>query len=625
MSVRPSSPAGWKWCALVSAAMVLLSLAPQVHLWLVRGSEWRGAYASVQGDEFLYSAYINALIDGRPRLNDPFAGRDSTAISPLPESPFSIQFIPPLIIASLARVGGASAASTFIVLIGVAALGASLSVAWLLACVTGDRELAAAGVFVVLCFGAVAAGQGLIGILLKRDVIFLGLPFVRRYQPAAVFPLFFVFCALLWLALTSRNRWPARLHSALAGVVLAVLVFSYLFLWTAAAAWLSCLALLWLYLRPRSEKWPSIELFIITAAITICALLPYAYLVSHRATSLDAAQTLTFTHRPDLFRIPEVIGVLILIALFTALRKKQIERSEPRVIFAASFAFLPLILFNQQLLTGRSVQPYHFEGLVANYAELISLVILAAFLRPRITNRTLGSIAAFCFLWGAVEVGIATFANFKSNVIADEMIPVLLRLKELSHQDSTSAGRADHASTLVFSSRREVMAWLPTWTSQGTLLGMGTLDFGSASQEERKEFLYIHLYYSGADATRLRALLSQTAGDFFMSHYARIAIFGHERVVPLLGFDSKPIRSEEIEQEVKLYQSYVDSFSREKALLRPFTYVVAAAETPSDFSRIDRWYQRDAGEKIDGYYLYRVRLRTQETADSTFPDHGTQH
>ncbi len=81
-------------CAAASAAIMLLALIPQIHLWYVGGTNWNGTDASVQGDEFLYSAYINALIDGRPRRNDSFAGQDNRTMSPLPESSFSIQFMP---------------------------------------------------------------------------------------------------------------------------------------------------------------------------------------------------------------------------------------------------------------------------------------------------------------------------------------------------------------------------------------------------------------------------------------------------------------------------------------------------------------------------------------------------
>jgi len=598
-----------KWWALAATAILLLCLMPQIHFWFVRGSEWHGAYATLQGDEFLYSAYINALIDGRPRRNDPFVGRDNTLISPLPESTFSIQFIPSFVIASLTRAVGASASTAFIALIGVSGLFGSLALFWLLASITRDSEAAAVGVIFVLCFGALAGGQGLIGLLLKPGVIFLGLPFLRRYQPAAVFPLFFVFCALCWHTLYLENRRRAWLYSALAGLTMAVLVFSYLYLWTAVAAWLACIALLWLYLRPEEERRRAVGLFVITGTIATFALIPYAYLVSHRAGSLDEAQTLALTHQPDPFRAPEIIGALILFALLIGVRRGKIKRSEPRVIFAASFALLPFVLFNQQVLTGRSMQPYHFESFVANYGVLVGLVILAALLYQPIKRRSLLRIAVLCFLWGVVEVTMPVLANYRTNVTADQMVPVLLRLKELSKQDGTFASLRDHGRsvTLVFSPQRDVMGLLPTWTAQGTLLGMGGLDFGGASQKERKEMFYMWLYYSATDAGRLRELLSERSEDTFMNHYARIATFGHERVVPILSFHFEPIRNEEIEEQVRAYQAYVDSFAREQVLLHPLSYVVTRGE--SDLFHLDLWYERDAGERIGDYNLYHLKVR----------------
>jgi hypothetical protein len=599
-----------KLCVSAVVAISFLALMPQIHFWLVRGTNWNGAYATVQGDEFLYSAYINALIDGRPRVNDPFAGIDSTRTAPLPESTFSIQFIPSFVIAWLARVCGASASSSFIALITVAGLLASLSLFWLVASMTGDNKLAAAGVMFVLCFGALAGGQGFVGSFLKAGVVFLGLPFLRRYQPAAVFPLFFVFCTLCWQSLNLESRSRARLCSALAGLTLAVLIFSYLYLWTASAAWLACLVLLALFLRPKGSRRRLVELSGVIAIIATLALIPYSYLLSHRPQSLDEAQTLLLTHRPDPFRVPEIIGALVLVALVVAVRSGKATGSELRVIFAASFALLPLILFNQQILTGRSMQPYHFETLVANYSVLVALVITAKVLYGRFKPRLLIWIGVLCFLWGAFEVSMATLANYRSNVAADEMVPVLRRLKELSKQDGTLSAlhKQGRAQTLVFSSQRDVMGTLPSWTPQGTLLGMGGLDFGSASQEERKEQLCIFLYYSGVDGDGLRKLLNEMSEDIFMSHYARIAIFGHERVVPMLSFDFKPIRQEEIEEEVRKYQAYVDSFSREKVLQHTLTYVVIRGE--SDLSHVDLWYERDAGERIEGFYLYRVKPRS---------------
>jgi len=37
--------------------------------------------------------------------------------------------------------------------------------------------------------------------------------------------------------------------------------------------------------------------------------------------------------------------------------------------------------------------------------------------------------------------------------------------------------------------------------------------------------------------------------------------------------------------------------------------VIAPVKEATDFSRIDRWYERDAGERAGAYVIYRVKLR----------------
>src|SRR6266536_4724288 len=449
--------AKWKWCAMTCLAMVLLSLRPQIHLWIVRGRDWNGAYVSSQGDEFIYSAYINALITGRTRKNDPFAGRNSTSKSPLPESTFSIQFIPPYVIAFLARAFGASASTAMIILIGVAGSLASLSVFWLLKAVVDDHRLAAVGTLFVLCLGALAAGSGL----------FPTLPFLRRYQPAAAFPLFFVFNTLVWRAFTNPAKRHARVSMGLAGLVLAVLVFSYLYLWTAAGAWLTCIGVLWLYFRPADRR-RTLEALAIIGIITAVALIPYGYLVSHRSPSLDEEQALVLTHQLDLFRIPEILGVFILMALIIGVWRGRTQASQPRAIYAASLALLPFVLFNQQLLTGKSMQPHHFAGFVTNYAVLLGVVLCVTLLWKTISPRALLWIAALSFSWGLIEVGLPSrLASVPSTVANDQMIPMLLRLKDISTQDERLAVLRGEArpSMLVFSPNIGGILLLPTWTS----------------------------------------------------------------------------------------------------------------------------------------------------------------
>jgi hypothetical protein len=271
---------------------------------------------------------------------------------------------------------------------------------------------------------------------------------------------------------------------------------------------------------------------------------------------------------------------------------------------------LPFVIFNQQVVTGRSLQPFHFENFIANYAVLVAVVILFVNLRPHVSPRRLRLIMAVCLLWGVIEVDLAARARYTSNVANDEVIPALQRLRELSMNDGTRAGLRSEGKTpaVVFSPHTDVMRLVPTWTAQGILLGVGGLEFGSVSRRDPK--VYTYLYYSGADGQSLRELLHDKGSDRFMNYYARTAIFGHPRVLSKLTFDYRPIQDAEIEEQVRAYETYVASFSQEAALRHPIAYVIVRRDRGFDFSRIDLWYQRDAGESMGAYDLYRLRFRT---------------
>jgi hypothetical protein len=80
--------------AAVVAGIILslLAIYPQWNLRELRGDDYNGSFATYDLDEMAYASYLQALIDGRVRKNDPYTGRDDEPGSPQPESLFSIQF-----------------------------------------------------------------------------------------------------------------------------------------------------------------------------------------------------------------------------------------------------------------------------------------------------------------------------------------------------------------------------------------------------------------------------------------------------------------------------------------------------------------------------------------------------
>src|SRR5205085_1403183 len=322
---------------------------------------------------------------------------------------------PAYAVALPARLFGLSTATTFILLAPLAAFLSALALFWLVALVTKDDRVAAACVPCVLCLGALATAQGAARTLLHLQApIYVYLPFLRRYEPAVSFPLFFLFCALVWRALTQTKRRAVCWSIALAALSFWLLVFSYFYLWTAAAAWLACLTLLWLVARPddwRACLWKLIG----TGLLASLALLPYLLLLTHRAATTDAVQGLAYSHAPDLTRRPELFGFLILCALVLAVWRGRIAGREPAALFAVSCALIPFLVFNQQIITGRSLQPMHYDQFIANYAALLG-ACLAATLIWRGTNqaartvpvRALVLVALLAFGVGLMETLVET-------------------------------------------------------------------------------------------------------------------------------------------------------------------------------------------------------------------------
>jgi hypothetical protein len=400
------------------------------------------------------------------------------------------------------------------------------------------------------------------------------------------------------------------LMGLLAGVVIGALIYSYFYLWTAVFAWLACVAILWLVAR-RADAAKVIRILIAVAVPLAVALGWYAYLISRLPSSAEKAWVLTVTHEPDLMRVPEVIGAFILVILIIAVRKGRVLLSDPRLIFTASFGLAPFLIFNQQVVTGRSLQPFHYEIFIANYIVLAGLIMLVKLLNLAITARTAFLLVLFCLTWATVEVVVPSPVRSIKDVKLDQIVPVLRRLNELAKTDGTWQGLREHGNTssVVFSPEFGISRLLPTWAPQALLTGTGSGVFQGVSQAQRKEWIYLHLYYSGKDESYFREILNDRIDDPYLTYFVNSTIFGPERILLLLGWKSQPVSQPEIETEVAEFQNFMRSVSRTIVSKRPLTHVITPANNNFDLSRIDQWYERDNGERVGDYVLYRVRLR----------------
>jgi hypothetical protein len=261
---------------------------------------------------------------------------------------------------------------------------------------------------------------------------------------------------------------------------------------------------------------------------------------------------------------------------------------------------MPLVVFNQQVITGRSLQPFHYEEFVTSYSVLIAMVIAwRLFLRAKaiplwtMSHRALFWVSIFSLAYGANSASAISRAALSDNLIRDKSIAVGTRLRQL---DNGNGG------VLLPVDLRQAEA-LPTIARQPVLWAVHMSVFTGSRPAEIRERFYQYLYYSGTSASDLNHLLNEK------SHVIFVALFGYERETPAFAKDFTPVSTQEIDEQVQLYADYVRSLDRQIAAKYLLSYLIVPTETKFDTSNVDRWYERGEGEQVGDFIIYRLKLR----------------
>lgn len=590
----------WKYAALPTLFMVFLAIYPQIDFSMEKGSSWNGAYFVANFDEVAYSAYVNALINGKPRKYDQYLATETSH-----ESLYSIQFIPAYIIALPAKLLGISASTAFIILNILCSALAALFIFWLLLKITSDGGLSATGVLVVLCLGTAVAYEGELRAWFEGQILVDFFPFLRRYQPGFAFPFFFLFCGAVWLSLAAETQKRAILYSVLSGMIFALLVFSYFFLWTAAAAWLACvfvLNVIW-----HRDKRTNLLLNVgIVGGIGAIVLVPYFLMLSERGAHIDSIQLLTNTHMPDVVSPSVILGLTIAfcIALFALLGNVRLK--SPQTLFTLAFAMTPLVLFNQQIVTGRSLQPIHYELFIANYMVLIALVLLLSLLSKNAGKNRDGArirfslvfLFAITFGWGMVEAVLSTDRNKPFAELRDLAIPAIRHIEKQERQSPKNGPRP-----AVFAANTGWADFIPTIADLRPLWSSHTTSAGGIGIAENKRLFFLYLYYGGYAEKDVEAGLKAKSFEI------TAALFGSERALPDLGQHSPPITMQEINAEVRAYGEFAQNFSKNVAVDPILSYAIVLADEDPNLENLDKWYERDAGTVTGVLRVYKLKLK----------------
>ncbi len=593
----------WSLAVAAGLFMAIFAAYPQIKLHFNQDGNWQGHYAYNDIDEVAYAAYLKALIDGRPRKNDPYSGKDDSAAEPQPESLFSIQFAAPYTVAIPARVLGVSAPMAMTLAGVLAAFLAAAVCFWLLFELFGNSLLAFSGALAVFCLGALIAGEGAVGEVLGTGFSYPYFPYLRRYVPAVPFPLFFflLFSSVKMLEaekVRSRVLWAVGIFLSFAFVL-----FSYFYIWTAAAAWLFILTTGVFLFKPDDWKKKIYALLVLGAACML-PLAVYAYLLSNRGATMDNVQLLAKSHAPDLMRLPFLVSAVVLVCLSVLALLKRVDFKSTRFLFAMTTAVVPIILFNQQVITGHSLQPIHYQVFIGNYIAGLAVVCLIGLIYAaekdafkRFTGMVALVVAACAVVWGFVESHYTVRVLDDANIARDRGF----RVGEFLTEESRKS--ADPFRDTVFSTSSILADDLPTIAPQNVLWARHQHVFSGLTWDQNKERYYQQIYYQDLDDVWLNHQLR--SGNFV----AMIALFGWGRHTDRLTTEAKPLTGREIDEEVARYRKYIEEFDSSKAQTPLLSYLVIPGDSTAGFQNLNKWYEVTLLKIDSGFKIFRLKIK----------------
>ncbi len=389
------------------------------------------------------------------------------------------------------------------------------------------------------------------------------------------------------------------------------MAFSYFYIWTTAAAWLGCLGLCWLVVRPEGA-WNDIKRLAVLAVGCGLFLIPYAWMLARRSRTMDDVQMVVHTHAPDLNRVPALISYVVLILIGVLVASNVLRLRDRGTLFAMSLALSVIVVFNQQVITGQALQPIHYQVFIGNYVAGLAAVVTFALvwrdLKGRESAAWQGLIALLvvvAVIWGFVECHYTVRILDDVNIARDEAFPVGRRLAELAKGEPDARHR-----TVLYLGIAEADDF-PTLAPQSLLWARHQHLFAGVTWQENKERYFQQLYYQGVTPRQL------ADGMKYQSDFVSvIALFGWGRHTDRLTTEYKPLTFGEIDQAARDYATYFESFDARSPQAVKLDYLIAPSEVFDLYAgNIDKWYTRDPGEVFGKYVLYRLSLRTDPSVN----------
>lgn len=562
-------------------------------------------------DEAPYVARVQEVLDGHWRVSDQYLWETKASPSVLPNHV-------ELVLGGIGRAGGLTAETTLIAVRLIAPACLALAVIWLAFLLTQSAGWAAAAAALVLlepgtyyykpfqyltslAFGAPEPGQ-------------LELLYTRFHNPLVLAIPFVLAAGAVYRALVTKTRRDI----CVAGLLVGLNFYTQVFYWSYLYAGMFLLAL--------SDHRDGERLRIL-AGVGLLGLICGGYALVEQTLRVQAMQgqdlltrgwLLVRTHDP-IYLLPKALLLGGLAFAFTGRPRDLAYR------YLLSFLVGGYLLLNQNVITGREIQNYHF-----NYANAIAFAVAMVLLAqrwwsavaPRFQarwSRAGGFALALLAIWLAGNAAVLQAGSFgrrmRAATVDEGAYPSNLKAKFRGTLDWI---RDETPVDAVFLADPEVSFVLPIYTSGNVFLDPLQRDHVASfiSEPELFERWMIHLTLQGLGPDELLAEVGYRPSMPFLGWG-----FGrNERLLAKYDFSitesfAQALATNELPQDyVREFEAFDAGHIATKLLRYRLDYLVVRDAAPrfrdNSLSRLREWTMRPVARIVDeGVTIYRIEAR----------------
>jgi hypothetical protein len=412
-----------KWAVIVAVLIGIILASPQVYFYFENEDIYKGIALGGTTDEDTYLARIQEARDGYYTIANPAwaEGKDLPYLfTPLSEN----------VISFTGQIFGLDLIKTITLSRFIFPVFVFLLIYALVNQIIRKKIVALVASTTVLLSTNLVNPKAIWDLIINHQTQTGFLLFSRVITPVNLI-FFFGFLLLFWIFIEKGKLF----YGIASGIVLGLSFYSYPYTWTFLFAFLGCLAILYL-LKKECAK---IKGIILTSGVAALVSIPYFWnlwqAMQHPLyPELSERFSIIKTHTPQIGAL-----ILILLAIFLLFFPRG---NKDRYFFCLGLVLTPLIVLNQQVITGRIMIPDHYHWYYHTpLAIIFTILIVFELVKKKSFQYCLIGLILFINFFNAFVIQSSFYQNQKLEALGNQRYGSVFEwLRNNTKKDQVIAG-----------------------------------------------------------------------------------------------------------------------------------------------------------------------------------------